>query len=196
VPKRSISLLIGGAVLVGAAVAGIAAMDSPDSRNGYRTTKDGTLAIDADMRSEAPSFTGTTLDGKTTGLTDFKGKTVIVNAWASWCTACRIETPLLIDYYKAHRKDGIAILGLNQDASPTAGRAFAGEYKMPYPSLSDPSGKQLLGLPKGVINTRGLPVTFVIDSHGKVAASAAGEVTASVLDTMIETAKTQTAPTR
>ncbi|HEX2698018.1 MAG TPA: TlpA disulfide reductase family protein, partial [Anaerolineales bacterium] len=61
----------------------------------------------------APAFTLDSLDGGQVALSDFKGKAVLINFWASWCQPCREEIPDLIRAYTAHQAEGFIVLGIN-----------------------------------------------------------------------------------
>ncbi|MEW2259762.1 TlpA disulfide reductase family protein [Streptomyces sp. NPDC047869] len=182
--KRSIATLAAAVVLVYAAVAAISAINVPDTPSGYYHSASGALVIDPDHRPPAPALHGATIDGKPLALADLKGKTVILNAWASWCAPCRKETPLLSDYHRQHAT--VTVLGIDQNDSTADGRAFTDAYKVPYPSLHDPGGRAQLDFPKGIIRSRGLPFTVIIDPQGRIAASYSGELDRQVLDAMVK----------
>ena len=63
----------------------------------------------------APDFSGKTPDGKVIKLSDYKGKVVLVDFWASWCSPCREEMPELIKFYKTHGNSDFEILAVNID---------------------------------------------------------------------------------
>ncbi|MFD7494584.1 TlpA family protein disulfide reductase [Streptomyces sp. NPDC059832] len=171
--------------LVGAIMTG----GSPGTPEGYHRGKDGTLTIDSAHRPAAPDFTGSGADGSPVRLSDYAGKTVVVNAWASWCGPCRKETPVLVGYHRKMKDQGVVVLGLNRDASANAARAFAREFHMPYPSILDPGGKQLFALPKGLLTTQGLPVTLVVDARGRVASTASGALGEGRLEELVAAAR-------
>src|ERR1700736_5087364 len=66
----------------------------------------------------APAFALSTIDGKTVRLADYRGKTLVINVWGSWCPPCRLETPDLIAEAKADASPGVAFLGV--DTTETA----------------------------------------------------------------------------
>lgn len=143
-----------------------------------RTLKEG-------ERPAAPDLAGTSLEGKAVRLSDYRGKVVVLNAWASWCPPCRAEAPELKNVQKKWGGRGLQVLGLDNEGSRDAGLAFQKQHDLGYPSLHDPSGKQLLRLPHGLVNTRGLPFTIVVDRSGRVAAARTGEVTRAQLAKLV-----------
>ncbi|MEW1751529.1 TlpA family protein disulfide reductase [Streptomyces angustmyceticus] len=193
-PTRLIVLSLAALTVVTVGAGLLVGQDGPDRRRGYHQGKDGVLTIEARRRPPAPGFTGSGLDGKPLGLAAYKGKTVLVNGWASWCGPCRAETPLLVRAHEKLRARGVVVVGLDQDNSAADGRAFAGEFHMSYPSLLDADGKQARKLPKGVLNTQGLPFTFAVDPYGKIAAAASGQLDAHKIDALVKAAQAGTAP--
>ncbi|MFJ2899598.1 TlpA family protein disulfide reductase [Streptomyces sp. NPDC087218] len=161
------------AVVCAVAVIGmIVSGGDPGTPRGFHRHKDGTLTIDPRHRPDAPSFMGTGVDGRPMSLSDHAGKTVVINAWASGCGPCRKQVSMLERYRKKAEGQGVVVLGLNRDSSPSVARAFVEGHDMSYPSLLDPAGKHLLTLPKGLLSTQGVPVTLVIDPRGRIASTA------------------------
>jgi thiol-disulfide isomerase/thioredoxin len=136
-----------------------------------------TRTLEEGERPAAPDFTGTTLEGDEVHLSDYRGKVVLVNVWASWCGPCRAEAPELKRTQEKWAARGVHVLGIDNDNSRADGLAFQKEFQLGYPSLYDPAGKQALRLPHGLVNTQSLPFTIVIDPAGKVAATHMGAVT-------------------
>ncbi|MEU6070772.1 TlpA disulfide reductase family protein [Streptomyces sp. NPDC047082] len=136
-------------------------------------------------RPAAPDFSGTTLEGYTAHLTDYRGKVVVVNAWVSWCGPCRIEAPELKKIQQTWGSHGVQVLGLDNDKSRTDGLAFQKDHHLGYPSLHEPSGRQALKLPRGLVNPQSLPFTIVIDPAGRIAAARMGAVTETGLTKII-----------
>jgi len=173
-------------VTVAAACAVLAGCSSPapisDASPGdplTRTFKEGKRPAVADLA-------GTSLDGDAIRLSDYRGKVVLLNAWASWCGPCRAEAPELKKVQQEWGGRGLRVLGLDNDGNRSAGLAFQKSYHLAYPSLHDPSSKQALRLPRGLVNTQALPYTIVIDPAGKVAATRMGAVTRDQLAKIVE----------
>ncbi len=132
----------------------------------------------------APNFNLVSLDGQPTSLDDQRGKVVIVNLWASWCTPCRAEMPTLQKVYEANRARGLVVLGVNstiQDGE-SAARKFAAENGLTFPILLDADGsmsrRYLL---------RALPSTFIVDREGVIhSVIVGGPVSEAVLQSKIE----------
>jgi len=109
----------------------------------------------------APDFTLRDLDGKVVRLSDFRGQTVVLNFWATWCAPCRREFPLLVDLYERNRDNGLVVLGVDlQEAVPSV-RKFASEFGAKYPILIDGDGSVA-----SQYRVAGLPVTWFIDRDG------------------------------
>ncbi len=117
----------------------------------------------------APDFALKGEDGKTYRLSDYRGKVVVLNFWATWCPPCRYEMPSM---ERAHRKtkgEDIAILAVNVGEDETTVFAFTGQYPVSFPLPLDRDGSVIAKYP--VI---GLPTTFIIDPRGLVTHRAIG----------------------
>ncbi len=127
----------------------------------------------------APSFTLAKLagDGDVT-LGEFRGRAVIINFWASWCTSCRVEHDLLVSLgARFAGDDRLAMIGINyKDTKWGANRFLAEQGAFAYPSGIDQDG--LVGLDYGVY---GLPETFFIDAGGTIVAKHVGPLTEAVV---------------
>ncbi|MGD9600902.1 MAG: DsbE family thiol:disulfide interchange protein [Gammaproteobacteria bacterium] len=111
----------------------------------------------------APEFALSTLEDPAATLdkASFAGRPIVLNVWASWCSACRVEHPLLVSLA---RDRAIEIVGLNYKDTRADAQRWLTEHGNPYrTSLFDPDGK--LGLDLGVY---GVPETFVIDAEGVI----------------------------
>jgi thiol-disulfide isomerase/thioredoxin len=124
-----------------------------------------------------PELAGERVDGDGRfSLKALRGKAVVVNVWASWCGPCRAEAPGLSRVHEELRGKGLRVVGVNVDVSVSKARAFEKDAELVYPSLHDPQGRQLLRLPKGVVNTAGYPFTIIVDPEGRIAATRIGAI--------------------
>jgi len=118
------------------------------------------------VNKKAADFSLQALDGKTVSLADYRGnKKVVVSYWASWCGPCRMELPILADFYKKHHKDSsdFEFLAISIDDDRAAAEAFANSAKLPFPVLLDLDSK--------VANTYlvgSIPSLFVVDFNGTI----------------------------
>jgi len=118
----------------------------------------------------APDFALQSLDGKTVRLSDFRGKPVVLNFWATWCGPCKIEMPWFVDLQKQYGPAGLQFIGVAMDDAGTKDIAeFAQSMNVNYPILI---GKDSVGDAYGGVQF--LPETFYIDREGKVVDKAFG----------------------
>ena len=112
----------------------------------------------------APDFELQSLDGKQVRLSDYRGKAVLLNFWATWCAPCKIEMPWFVDLQKQYASQGLQVIGVAMDDSGEDAIAkFAKEMGVNYPVLI---GKESVGDAYGGVEF--LPTTFFIDRQGKV----------------------------
>jgi cytochrome c biogenesis protein CcmG, thiol:disulfide interchange protein DsbE len=117
------------------------------------------------------------LDGQgARSVADYRGEWVLVNVWASWCTPCRTEAPILQRFYRANRSDHFTVLGVDTQDNQPDGRAFVHEFHLTYPQLHDSGREQYdrLGM-------TGVPESFLVDPQGELAAVRRGPVTEDYL---------------
>ena len=103
------------------------------------------------------------LDDKVVRLGDFKGKTVIINFWATWCPPCRRELPSMQDTYEAFKGKNLVIIGINVGEDWETIAPFIAPYKLAFPILLDSDSSELTRW-----NAIGLPSSFVINGKGIV----------------------------
>ncbi|HUO25283.1 MAG TPA: TlpA disulfide reductase family protein [Candidatus Aquilonibacter sp.] len=119
----------------------------------------------------APAFSALTLDGRSVSLADFRGKKVVVSFWASWCAPCRLEMPILAEFYKKNHvgANDFEILAVSIDEDPKEVMKFASAQKLNFPVLLDSERKIA-----DAYGVDGIPTLFVVDENGKVAYGHAG----------------------
>ena len=122
----------------------------------------------------APGFTLVTLDGKKVSLSDYKGRPVLVNFWATWCGPCKVEMPWFEEFHKQYAAQGLEILGLadDVDAGKDAIAKVAQKTGVTYPILlTDGKVQKAYGGPDGMDY---LPMSFYVDKNGVVVEETAG----------------------
>ena len=129
----------------------------------HETDQDGAACL-ADAKPANLDFTIQNLDGKNVKLSDYKGKVILLNFWATWCGPCKAEIPGFVELQDRYRDD-LVVVGYSVDDDEPKARAFAVEYKMNYPIL--------LGLGREDVQEAygpiwGIPASFIISRDGKV----------------------------
>ncbi len=116
------------------------------------------------LGSPAPDFKLMALDGREVALSDYRGKVVLLNFWATWCSPCKEEIPSLNALYTMLHKEGLEILAVSEDnRGLDAVKPFVDRYNIIFPVLLDPSRK--VGT---LYSIGGVPETFLIDRNGIV----------------------------
>ncbi|MGP4081730.1 peroxiredoxin family protein [Pseudalkalibacillus sp. R45] len=120
----------------------------------------------AEIGKEAPDFTLQNLDGEEVSLSDYRGKTVILNFWTTWCTYCKKEIPELINFHHLHENEEVVILAVNlssEEENVEQVTMFAKEFEIPFQVPLDTEG--MVGQAYQIIV---IPTTFIIDPDGLV----------------------------
>ncbi|HEX8139466.1 MAG TPA: TlpA disulfide reductase family protein [Pyrinomonadaceae bacterium] len=121
-------------------------------------------AVAAGQNSEAPALALKDLRGRTIRVSDYKGKVVLLNFWATWCPPCRAEMPDLVKWQRQYRSQGLQVIGITYPPSELkAVRQFIRSIGVNYPVLLGSEETKLLFDPG-----KTLPFTVVIDREGKI----------------------------
>ncbi|TAM58124.1 MAG: TlpA family protein disulfide reductase [Rhodanobacter sp.] len=172
--SRSNWLILLLAVLAGA-IGGYAAHRGPLS-----ATADSSLA-----GQPAPPLSLPDLDGRQHRLSDYRGRRVLLNFWASWCGPCLDEMPALTRAQAKFGDHGVVIVGIAMD-EPGRVRAFLATHRLNYPvwlgQLGAPDSSRQLGDTQGV-----LPYSVLLDADGRVQATHVGAVPAAQLEAWLTT---------
>jgi peroxiredoxin len=118
----------------------------------------------------APDFTLTDIDGKTHKLSDYRGKEVVVEIWATWCPTCKLEIPHLKELRGAFDQENLAILTISNEA-PAQLKTFATEQGLTYTVLS-----RSADLPAPFGKAEFIPTSFFVDREGKFKVAGVGLV--------------------
>ena len=112
----------------------------------------------------APDWELRNLEGRLVKFSDFRGKVVILDFWATWCIPCRVEIPHFVELQKQYRDKGLAVIGVSLDEQgPEVVRKFVKQFGVNYPVVT---GNEKIAEAYGGIE--GIPTTFVIDRHGRI----------------------------
>jgi thiol-disulfide isomerase/thioredoxin len=155
VKKNPLILVFTAAVVAGMLFAGI---------HIARSNRAGGTAPGQRIGQYAPDFELQSLEGKNVKLSDFRGKAVLLNFWATWCGPCKVEMPWFVELQKEYGPQGFQIIGVAMDDASTEDIAkFTRELGVNYPILL---GKESVGQSYGGVGV--LPTTFFVDRDGKV----------------------------
>lgn len=128
------------------------------------------------QRPAVPAVSGTTLTGQRLSLDSYKGKTVVLNFWGSWCSPCRREAPALGTLARQLQPDGVRFVGIDIRDEPDSARAFMQNFNVSYPSLNDPNDEIALEF-HSTVPPAAIPTTLIIDRSGRIAARIFGAST-------------------
>jgi peroxiredoxin len=120
-------------------------------------------------RVMAPDFTLQDTNGKTHRLSDYRGRTVIINFWTTWCPPCREEIPSMNRALKRLEQDAVVMLGINMGEDEDTIFLFTADYPTDFPMLMDRDGAVIADWP-----VKGLPTTYVVAPDGTLAYRAIG----------------------
>lgn len=131
--------------------------------------------------AEKADFSLKDIDGKTHRLSDYRGKWVLVNYWATWCPPCLEEIPELVLFHEDHKDKDAIVLGINFEKIKVEKlRTFVDEYFITYPVLlTEPSAISPLG------PVTGLPTSFLVSPEGELVAKKMGPVTVKSIEDLI-----------
>lgn len=129
-------------------------------------------------RNQAPDFSLEDANGQLVKLSEFKGKVVLLNFWATWCTPCRIEIPWFVDMEREFKDEGFAVIGVSMDEDGwEVVKPFIRDLKVNYRMVL--GTEELAQLYSGV---QALPTSFVIDRAGRIASVHMGIVSRNVFE--------------
>ena len=139
-------------------------------------------ACDAARKKADLNFTVKDINGKDVRLSQYQGKVVLVNFWATWCKPCRIEIPTLNALYRDYKDQGFVVLGVSVDSEVPAIKPFTRVVKMNYPVLIG-AGHEELGDAFGPFV--GFPTSVLVKRDGAVCARQVGMVSRAKLEQQI-----------
>jgi peroxiredoxin len=139
------------------------------------------LTAAVNERKMAPNFSLDDSQGKTIQLSDFRGKVVLLDFWATWCHGCKTEIPWYMEFEHKYKENGLAVIGVSMDEDGWKSvKPFVAEHKINYPIVV---GNQDLGK---LYSVETLPVTLLIDRDGKIAEAHMGMVEKAAFENEIK----------
>jgi len=137
-------------------------------------------------QADIVDFSINDIEGKTHKLSDYRGKWVVVNYWATWCPPCLEEIPDLSDFHDRHKDKDAVVLGINTETLTQQRLAdFSDSYLISYPVLrgsNDASASYMLG------PVPALPTTYIVSPSGRVMARQVGPLTGEMIESFMQTA--------
>jgi cytochrome c biogenesis protein CcmG, thiol:disulfide interchange protein DsbE len=117
----------------------------------------------AEVGERAPALVIRLLDGRMLDLAELRGQVVVLNFWATWCAPCRNEMPMLEAFYRAHRSEGVAVIGVSVDSRSDRKDVVGVMRGCTYPAaLLEDATVDGFGMP--VV----LPVSYIVDAQGVI----------------------------
>ncbi len=119
----------------------------------------------------APNFTLPDANGKQVKLSDYRGKVVLLDFWATWCGGCKVEIPWYVEFDKTYRSKGLAVIGVSMDdGGMKVVKPFLPAHHMDYPVVI---GNEALA---AQYHLSSMPLTLLIDRRGRIVVSHSGIV--------------------
>jgi peroxiredoxin len=175
------------ALLLGGALAVTLTQGSGSGRKG-EITSGNTVTYQPGHRPLAPAVTATSLTGSKINLSSYRGKTLVLNFWGSWCEPCRDEAPTLVVLDQQYTPRGVAFLGDDVADTPASALAFTSKAQIPYPSINDP-GYAVVQQFAQVAPVSDTPTTVVIDKTGHVVGMVLGQMSYGQMTTLLSDAR-------
>jgi thiol-disulfide isomerase/thioredoxin len=140
------------------------------------------LAAQPRAQGQTPLFSAPAISGEQVSLSDYRGKVVMLNFWATWCPPCRAEMPVIEAAYRQYQNQGFVVLAVNNAEDINTVGAFARQFELSFPVLMDTSARI-----QRQFGITGYPTSLFLDANGELYATHSGMVTEAQLTRYIET---------
>jgi len=131
------------------------------------------------LKAAKLDFSFKDITGKKVSLSDFKGKVILLDFWATWCVPCKQEIPGFIELQKKYGDRGLQIVGLSVDDSLNVAKQYATQMKMNYPILLAEGKEDIL---KAYDPIPSIPVSVIIDRGGRIVSRHLGIASMNVFE--------------
>ena len=148
---------------------------------GFSGDGNGTATATSEVLIKAEDFTLLDLNNNKVSLSDFRGKVVVLNFWATWCPPCIAEAPDLVEVSNAYKDKGVQFIGVSDD-DVSALEKFVSDYGIEYPILLDGSIDRIM--PKWGISA--IPTTFILNGNGEIVFKKVGMMSRDQLINAVE----------
>lgn len=178
-PRSSSRVVFGMAIVVTVAVIALL---------GFRLMQVNAPAL---ASGAAPSFEFKTFEGQPIGLSELRGKPVVLNFWASWCVPCRDEAPVLEAVWEQYRTQGVVVVGVDYVDTESEAKKFMQEFKITYPNGPDIGTRvsqayHITGVPETYFITRDGKLLNGVDADGRAYGNWIGPITDASLRERVE----------
>lgn len=161
----------------GLVILGVVAFLSLPKLVAQRATAAGGSAVPIEVNYQAPALNLKDLQGNQVSLSDYRGQTVLINNWATWCPPCRAEMPELKAYFEEHKGQNFTVLGIEAGEPVAEVADFVKSYGLTFPIWVDPEQKALVAF-----NNLSLPSSYLVDPSGTVRLAWSGAISRAVLE--------------
>ena len=158
--RKSLIFILLGLIVFSASASATAITAEEFRRMGLQPPKQRLESIDFELQD---------LSGATRSLSDYRGKVVFLNFWATWCGPCRFEMPSMEKLYRRFKDQGLEIVAVNMQEDRSSVQGFVDEYGLSFPVLLDSTGR--VGATYGA---RSIPTTYIVGRDGLVLAGTIG----------------------
>jgi thiol-disulfide isomerase/thioredoxin len=136
------------------------------------------------QRPAAPVVAGATISGQKLSLASYRGDTIVLNFWGSWCAPCRAEAPALGQLARTLASKHVRFVGVDIRDQPDSAQAFMQTFNVGYPSLNDPGDEIALEF-HSTVPPAAIPTTLIIDRSGRIAVRIFGASSYAQLQALI-----------
>ena len=192
VPGRPARVTLTAAALMAGALLAAGCTSAGEPAGTTSPLNPGTTVFTGASAPRVPRVSGDLLSGGKVSLTSFRGHVLVLNFWGSWCTVCRAEAPALSAAARRFRPPAVRFLGVDVADSPASAAAYLRDFRISYPSLSDPGDKIALYFSQ-VIPIQAFPSTLVISPSGRITGRIIGQISVPELASLIRKAGKQAA---